>query len=87
MLAMTATARIYLDVPQANPVAQRALQEFRMRQPMHLWVDGGIVDLTRRFWVTYEPPYDDQAARAKTREILEQLEADGIDIAGISVPK
>jgi hypothetical protein len=41
---VTAPARIYLDVPQANPPAQQALQEFRGRQPLHLWVDDGLID-------------------------------------------
>jgi hypothetical protein len=28
---------------------------------------------------------DEQEARAKTREILEQIEAEGIDIAGVRI--
>lgn len=82
---MTATARIYLDVPQANPPAQQALQEFRGRQPLHLWVDDGLVDGVLRFWVSYEPPFDEQQAQSRTREILQAIDADGIEIAGIRI--
>jgi hypothetical protein len=84
---VTIPARLYLQVPQANATAQRALQEFRERQPRHLWVDDGMVGGTHAFWVSYEPPFDECDALAKTREILERIEADGIDIAGISVPE
>jgi hypothetical protein len=82
---VTTTARIYLHVPQANAISQQVLQEFRRRQPLHLWVDDGPVDETFRFWVSYEPPFDEQAARSRIREILEEIGADGIDIAGIRI--
>ncbi len=82
---MTRAARLYLHVPQPNPTTQRALQAFRQRQPLHLWVDDGPVGGTHRFWVSYEPPFDEQEARARTREILELIEAAGIDLEGIHV--
>lgn len=85
ILGVTTTARIYLHVPQANAISQQALQEFTRRQPLHLWVDDGPVDGTFRFWVSYEPPFGELGARTRTREILEEIEADGIDIAGIRI--
>ena len=85
ILQVMAATRIYLHIPQANPTAQQALQEFRRRQPLHLWIDDGLVDKTLRFWVSYEPPFDEQEAGARTREIFGQIEADGIDLAGIRI--